>query len=240
VTDYDARLVALYDEDNPDGPDHGFYRSLADEMGAQTVVDIGCGTGILTVTFARPGRRVVGIDPSPNMLAWAESRPDGANVRWVAGDSRDIPGRRFDYAVMTGNVAQHIPDGEWERTLSDIHSALRVGGVLAFESRNPKLRAWDTWAEANPTTRPTEQGPLREWLEVSEPAPGRVTLTAHNEFENIGDDVVEELTLAFRERAVLESQLTNAGFTVETVWGSWDRLPCTDESPVMIFQARRK
>lgn len=126
------------------------------------------------------------------------------------------------------------------RSLSDIHGALRAGGILAFDSRNPRVRGWDAWADANLTTRPTSHGPLRGWLEVSEPAPGRVTLTFHNEFENSGDDVVDRLTLAFRERALIESQLTDAGFTVEAVWGGRDRVKYTDQSPVMIFQARRE
>lgn len=240
MADYDARLVALYDEDNPDGPDHDCYRAIADEIDAQSILDMGCGTGILTVSFARPGRRVVGIDPSPNMLAYAKNRPGGANVRWILGDSRDIPGRGFDYAVMTGNVAQHIPDVGWERTLSDIHCALRKGGILTFESRNPELRAWDAWAEDEPTARSTVHGSLREWLEVSEPGPGRVVLTAHNVFEASDDHVVEVLMLAFRDRALIERQLNHAGFVIDDLWGDWNRSPCTAASPLMIFQARRE
>lgn len=60
MSDYDARLVGLYDQDNPDGPDHDFYRSLADEHGAQSILDVGCGTGILTTTFARDAGALLG------------------------------------------------------------------------------------------------------------------------------------------------------------------------------------
>ena len=67
-------------------------------------------------------------------------------MTWVLGDSRAIPGGGFDLAVMSGNVAQHIPDPAWERTLSDLRRALRDGGVLVFESRNPRARAWTTWS----------------------------------------------------------------------------------------------
>lgn len=79
---------------------------------------LGVALGILTVTFARPGRTVVGVDPSPNMLAYARRRTGGERVGWILGDSSDVPRRRFDYAVMTGNVAQHIPDSDWPRTLA--------------------------------------------------------------------------------------------------------------------------
>ena len=55
----DPRLIALYDDDNPDGPDHDHARALAEELGARTIVDLGCGTGQLAVTLARPGRTVI-------------------------------------------------------------------------------------------------------------------------------------------------------------------------------------
>jgi hypothetical protein len=51
----------------------------------------------------------------------------------------------FDYAVMTGNVAQHIGEsGDWERTLTDIREATvpsAMAGCLAFENRNHEARA---------------------------------------------------------------------------------------------------
>ena len=148
-------------------------------------------SGILTATFARADRTVVGVDPSPNMLAYATNRANGQSVRWILGDSRDIPAEPFDYTVMTGNVAQHIVDSDWERTLTDIRGALRDGGVLAFESRNPQFRDWEKWAAAEPTIRDTANGPLREWSEASEAKPGRIALTAHNVFEDSGEHITE-------------------------------------------------
>ncbi|RIJ15014.1 class I SAM-dependent methyltransferase, partial [Clavibacter michiganensis subsp. insidiosus] len=77
MPDLDPRLVALYDGDNPDGPDHDFDRALAEEVGARSVLDLGCGTGMLTVSLATAGRRVVGVDPSAAMLDVARGRPGG-------------------------------------------------------------------------------------------------------------------------------------------------------------------
>lgn len=128
MSDYDPRLVDLYDQDNPDGLDHDFYRSLADVRGARAIVDLGCGTGLLTVTFVTEGRRVVGVDPSAVMLDLARRRPGASGVEWIEGDSASIPGDDFDLAVMTGNVAQHIGDADWTRTLADLRRSLRAGG----------------------------------------------------------------------------------------------------------------
>jgi SAM-dependent methyltransferase len=239
VPDYDPRLVEIYDVDNPDGPDHDHVRSLADAIDARSVLDLGCGTGLLTVSLTRPGRRVVGIDPSATMLAYAAARPGADGVTWVQGDSRDIPGTGFDLAVMTGNVAQHIPDPAWERTLADIARALRAGGTLVFESRNPRARAWERWSATAPTTRPTGRGPLREWMETDEVAPGRVLVTAYNDFAETGELVVERVMLEFREREQIERQLADAGFRVARLWGDWSGIPFAEDAPLMVVEARR-
>jgi SAM-dependent methyltransferase len=242
VPDYDPRLVDLYDVDNPSGLDHDFYRGLVDAVDARGIVDLGCGTGLLTVTLAGPGRTVIGIDPSAAMLRLAAGRPDGDQVRWVLGDSRDLDVRDLDLAVMTGNVAQHILGADWPRTLTDLRRALRPGGVLAFESRNPAARDWEKWAlaEQDSDTRDTPHGPLREWADVSAGADGLVTATFYNVFEATGDRVVETMTLAFRDQKQLTRQLDAAGFTVEAVWGDWKRMPFQGDAPVMVVEARRR
>lgn len=236
--DYDSRLVELYDLDNPDGPDHDYYRALADELQPRCVLDLGCGVGMLTVTLALPGRAVVGVDPSPQMLDRARRRPGADGVRWLLGDSRELAPQHFDYAVMTGNVAQHIPDPLWARTLADLRKAMSPGALLAFESRNPAAHAWRSWQQDEPTVRQTRDGPLREWSTVRELGGGQVLLTSFNGFETTGDLVTEEQVLTFRDRYRIEDHLSRAGFRVDAVRGGWDRSPFTGDQPLMVFEAR--
>ena len=237
MTDYDARLAEVYDSDNPDGPDHDFYRNVAHEVDAASILDIGAGTGILTVSFARTGRTVVGIDPSETRLDYARRRAGGDRVTWVRGDSRDAHVGPYDLAVLTGNVVQHIPDPDWTRTLADIHLKMVPGGVLAFDTRNPGGRAWTTWTSAHPTERMTPFGMLREWSEAEEVTPGHVRLAEHARFLNSGDTVTDVAMLCFRERATIEHQLVAAGFEVDAVFGDWHRTPFTDDAPLMTFVA---
>jgi SAM-dependent methyltransferase len=239
MPDLDPRLVALYDADNPDGPDHDFDRALAEEVGARSVLDLGCGTGMLTVSLARPGRRVVGVDPSAAMLDVARGRPGGDAVVWIHGDSRALPPGPHDLALMTGNVAQHIQDAEWIRTLADLRRALRVGGTLTFESRNPADRAWERWA-GPATTRDTAHGPLEEWAEVEETGPGRVTVAFRSRFVATGEVVTQVQPFAFRDRATIAAQLDAAGFDVDAVHGDFARGPLTGSSRVMVFVARAR
>jgi len=238
MADYDPRIVDLYDEDNPDGVDHDFYREVADREEAHSILDLGCGTGMLTVTLARDGRRVVGVDPSERMLARARRRVGGDRVEWVPGDSRDIPSQPFDLAIMTGNVAQHITGEAWPRTLRDLHRALTPNGLLAFESRNPAQRAWEEWASAERTTRESRQGVLHEWYETVELSAGLVRLTAHTIFESSDDHDVYVVDLAFRDRAMLEYQLIEAGFRVDFVHSDWQRAPFLGAEALIIVEAR--
>ena len=240
MKDYDARLLTLYDGDNPDGADHAFYRTLADRLGAHRIVDLGCGTGMLTVTLARPGRSVRGIDPSANMLTIARARPGAAAVDWELGGATLIEPGSADLVIMTGNVAQHIAGPAWPQTLRAIRAGLVEGGRLAFESRNPDDRAWEAWAAEPPATRDTAFGPLTEWLEFSPMvADGAVEMRAHNVFERTGEHLVENQTLVFRSAAVLRAELEAAGLSVVRIDGGWNGEPATEGSRVLVVEAQR-
>lgn len=237
--DYDPRIVDLYDEDNPDGPDHDFYRALAERANATEILDVGCGTGILTVTFAESGRKVVGLDPSNTMLDYARKRSGAENVTWMHGDTRVLREGGFDFAVMSGNVAQHIPDPSWQRTLHDIRRVSRTGATLTFESRNPAARAWLTWQEENGvvSTRETGHGPLEGWWEVSARGEDEVVIRFYNHFVASGDRLVGEESLTFRSAETISDQLRKADFAVRAVWGDWQETPFDGTQPVMVFEA---
>ncbi len=164
----DPRLVALYDIENSCGADTDFYQGLAAELDAHRILDLGCGTGLLTRELATPGRQVVGVDPAPAMLAVARRQPGTERVRWVEGDARALETHEADLLVMTGNVAQvFLDDADWRTTLAAIHAALRPGGYLAFESRNPDDRAWERWNRAATYEQfDSPNGPMESWLEL--------------------------------------------------------------------------
>lgn len=149
MIDYVPKLVDLYDEDNPDGPDHDFYSALADNASAESILDLGCGTGILTVTFGGGGRRVVGVDRSATMLDYARRRVGADAVSWFLGDSRSIPASKFDLAVMNGNVAQHVPDDDWDQALLTRPSVRQCPPRKRF---NAQSIAYGTMASASIST----------------------------------------------------------------------------------------
>jgi SAM-dependent methyltransferase len=237
----DPRLVALYDRENTRGAETDFYVRLAADLHARTILDLGCGTGLLTRELATDGRHVTGVDPAPAMLAYARRQPGADRVQWVEGDASAVGTPEADLVLMTGNVAQvFLDDSAWAATLRGIHAALRRGGYLAFESRNPDDRAWERWTRAATYERiASPTGPMETWLDVVSVNNGRVCFEGHNVFTATGEVVVARSELRFRSQAELTDTLHNAGFTVEQVYGNWQRGPLAHTSRIMVFVARR-
>jgi SAM-dependent methyltransferase len=142
----EPRLAEVYDPLDPDRGDLDPYAAMVDEFGARSVLDIGCGTGTFACLLARRGLTVTAVDPAAASLAVARAKPGADRVRWVYGDAADLPPLRVDLVTMTGNVAQvFVTDAAWAATLRAAYTALRPGGRLVFEARDPAARAWLEW-----------------------------------------------------------------------------------------------
>ena len=99
------------------------------------VLDIGCGTGSLTVLLARdhPEAGVVGLDPDPKALARATRKAAraGVAVRFDEGFSDALPygDASFD-RVFSSFMLHHLKPAEKKRTLLECRRVLEPGGVL--------------------------------------------------------------------------------------------------------------
>lgn len=231
-------FAGTYDALNPGTRDHLFYVELADRLDVRRVLDLGCGTGVLARMLAREGREVVGIDPDPAMLAVAIANGDG--ITWVEGFSERAASNSTDLAVMSGHVAQEfVTEQQWMSALADLHRALRPGGVLAFESRNPSARAWQRWSRAGTLrTVDTPDGPVEFWHEtISVELP----LVTYDTITRPVRGTVGERhrnRLAFRTQEQLSVALRATGFVDVEWFGDWDRSHLSVDSPEIIVVTR--
>jgi SAM-dependent methyltransferase len=233
----ERRLAQVYDLLDPDRSDLGVYVALADGFGARSVLDIGCGTGTFACLLANRGLAVTAVDPAAASVELARTKPGGDRVRWLHGYATDLPPLNVDLATMTANVAQVcLTDDDWAATLRAAHAALRPGGRLIFETRDPAAKAWLKWNREQSHKRAIvpETGEVEAWVEVLSISGVLVSFRWTFVFRSDGARLTSDSTLRFRARDEVTASLVAAGFVVDEVRDAPDR-PGLE----MVFIARR-
>ncbi|MCX5523124.1 class I SAM-dependent methyltransferase [Streptomyces bobili] len=172
--DWDAEAAAFDEE-----PDHGLRDPevraawadrlrgwLADRPG--DLLDLGCGTGSLSLLAAERGHRVTGVDLSPAMVEQARTKLAGRDAVFLVGDAAAPPvgEERFD-TVLVRHVLWTLPDPG--RALRHWRDLLRPGGRLVLVE--------GVWGTVSPVGIPADR--LTALL-----AP----LTGHTRVERLSDD----------------------------------------------------
>jgi SAM-dependent methyltransferase len=222
----EPRLAEIYDPLDPDRSDLDAYATLADELGAQSVLDIGCGTGTFACLLARRGFDVTGIDPAAASLDVARRKPGADRVRWLAGDVTTLPPLQVDLVTMTANVAQvFLTDEDWAAVLAAAWAALCPGGFLVFEVRDPAREAWLAWnrdATHQHVTIP-DVGPVETWIDLTDVALPYVSFRTTFLFGSDATTLTSTSTLRFRSRDEILTSLEAAGFSVHAIRDAPDR-----------------
>jgi ubiquinone/menaquinone biosynthesis C-methylase UbiE len=117
-----------------------FYCDLAKTVGGP-VLEIACGSGLVTLPVAALGLDVTGLDLAPSMLEHARKKAENQNlnIRWVEADARSFDlGRQYPFILLTGNAFQAFLTGEdQEALLASVGRHLAPNGLFAFETRTP-------------------------------------------------------------------------------------------------------
>ena len=240
----EPRLAAVYDTFDGERDDLDHYEALVDEVGARSVLDVGCGTGTLACRLAGRGVAVVGLDPAHASLEVARRKPGADRVRWVHGDASAADAALVrtgvgpvDLVTMTGNVAQvFLTDDAWAATLAAARAALRPGGALVFEVREPAREAWREWDWARSFRRAHVPGvgDVEAWVDVTGVRPPLVSFRKTFVFAADGATLTSNSTLRFRTRDEVAASLAAAGLTLDEVRDAPDR-----PGAELVFLARR-
>lgn len=116
------------------------WDEAAGGVGPEAVLDVGCSVGLGTALLRErwPGARVVGVDPSAEMLAVAAARR-GDGVAYVHALGEALPGvvgSGFD-VVTVQLVVHELPDAAMADVLAEARRVLRPGGMLAVMDVDP-------------------------------------------------------------------------------------------------------
>lgn len=255
--------AALYDyEYRRRRADVTFYRELARRRlgGPGRILELGCGSGRVTIPLARDGHEVVAVDRSAPMLDRLRARVDAlpgaaaSRITPVLGDLRafEAPGGPFSLAIAAFNVLEHLyTRGEFDACIRRVAAHLAPGGAFVFDVQLPDL-AWllrdsgKRWARTR-FTDPTTQQPMlystnHDYDPISQIALIRLF---YDPVDGTGPSRVVQLSQRKFFPAELEALVSQGGMRVVERFGdfSFGPLGAGAESQVLVCQlppARRE
>ncbi len=214
------------------------------------VLELGCGTGRVTVPLARAGIALVGIDLSSPMLQRARTRLRrarlAARARLVRGDIRHLPFEPATFALVAapyGILQSLVRDRDLAATLRAVSDALRPGGRLVMELV-ADLPAWREYREETKLRgwRPGRQAHVTLVESVRQDRRRGLTIFDQEFTERRGRDVARRrFALAFRTLSVpqMARRLERAGLRVAARLGSYEGDPWSPDSETWILIAER-
>lgn len=236
----DEHLAQFYDVQAAARADFAYCEKLARE--AASVLDLGCGTGVLAARIALAGgtsKRIVGADPAKAMLDIACARQGGENVRWVEAGAETLDlDERFDLIMLTGHAFQVFLTSDQQRAvLATIARHLTPTGCFIFDTRNPAFpaRKERTKEETLHQFEHAGQGTVEKW-NVSTYDEGSGILTFSNGYRILKTGKTHEAQeqIRYTPKEEVAALIVNAGLAVESWLGDWEGAPFHAEAKEII------
>lgn len=251
---YDSFIADYYDESpivKGRLQDVAFYRDATREFG-DPVLELGCGTGRITMALAEAGKRITGLDLSERMLEHAVKKRAALHVEarervhLVQGDmARFDLGEKFRLVIIPFRPFQHLLEVRQQVDCLDcVRKHLAPGGRLildVFQTDAERLHDPVHMREMLVTEYNTADG---RRVKISERVAAFHRAEQRNDVEMIfsiahRDGRQERLVFAWPLRYFFRYEighlLARCGFQVTAEYGDFDRTPIRDDSPEMVF-----
>jgi SAM-dependent methyltransferase len=223
-----------------------FWQRLAAAQDGR-VLELGCGTGRLTIPIARAGADVVGIDRSEPMLVRARQRlrRARASALLLRGDIRHLPFRRRTRFAMVmapyGMLQSLTRERDLRATLASVRGVLPRGGLFAIDLV-PDLPAWSEYDRRVSLSGRRGRGRIKLTESVRQDRRKGLTIFDQEYEERRGSKTtVNRFSLTFRTISIpqMRRRLEDEGFRVEALLGDYDGGPLDLRADVWIILARR-
>jgi len=252
---YRHEFARVYDRLMEDMPYEEWHRFLREawkryKISPRKVVDLGCGTGRQTVTLARDGLHLVGIDLSEHMLAAAQEQAErhkaaitaaGGSVAWIHQDMRewDIAEEADAVVCLCDGINYMLSERDVRAVFTRTYAGLRDGGLFVFDVLT--RRQFERYASEQPFTYDDED---IAYIWYSDWAPDERLIT-HELTMFVLRDEKDQLFARFREthrqRAHEEDELIRwlreAGFRSVDTFADFAWRQVTDDATRMFVCA---
>ena len=220
------------------------------------VLELGCGTGRITVPLARVGVRLIGIDRSTPMLNRARRRlarlanspthKFTSSVDLVRGDIRTLPfaPRAFSTVIAPYGILQSLlADRDLTTTLDAVARVLAPGGTFGLDLV-PDVPNWREYSNRVQLRGPAARGVHLTLIEsVRQDRARRLTTFEQRYVERRnGRSTEHRFELTFRTLSVerMRARLERAGFIVDRVLGDYRGRPWDERADVWIILAKKR
>jgi SAM-dependent methyltransferase len=222
--------------------DVSFYLSQA-RTAYGAVLEIGCGTGRVTIPLAAAGVEIIGLDVSASMLEQAKrkAQDQGVTVNWIEADGRNFDlGRHFAVIIMPFNTLQFFRDAASLKQVFDrVKCHIAEDGRFVFDVFNPQV----SFLAADPVQRyerarypdPDGRGDVvleetREYLADRQ----IIRSTRHYHIGAQRDAALTSLELRCFFPCELDLILEHHSFRLKEKYGDFDGAPFSSSSPKQI------
>jgi len=238
----------IYDLENSDfEPDGPFILSLAKKLGGK-VLELGCGTGRVTIPLAQSGVEIVGLDIVPGIIDLARRKSGELPIEWVVADVRTFHlGQKFRLIFESGSVFHHMLTlQDQEAYLARVREHLEDDGQWVLSLFFPKLHhlvSTDEEEEWFTTQHPDGYEIKVSGIDKYDAIRQIKTETAYRRWTEPNGKVmthVAPLSLRYVYPQEMEALLHYAGFEVVERYGDSDLSPLTNESRFLIYICRKR
>ncbi|MBL7942102.1 MAG: class I SAM-dependent methyltransferase [Flavobacteriales bacterium] len=238
----------MYDSENSDfEPDGPFILALAKQLGG-SVLELGCGTGRLTIPLAQHKVDITGLDVVPGMIEFAKQKSGGDSIDWIVADVRDFHlEKKFNLIFEAGSVFHHmLTRQDQEAYLARVREHLEDNGRLVISMLFPKSKYLVSASEEE------------EWFTAQHPDGYEVrvsgleqyddyrqvkTETAYRRWQDAsGKEIqfVAPLSLRYVFPQEMETLMFYNGFEIADQVGDFDKRPVTNESRQITYVFRKR